>query len=394
MKNSTNEIQPARSEAKESTQILMNNPWIFYCIVWLIPLITGLFFNMEVIYGLIVHQIPENLVIRSADAIIADNTFSLVPRLIAYPFLSVFISLISIRYKIRYLLFAFVCGLVAMMLGWYWFAGGIIESWLTTAYIGSTFLLAFLLVPFLLIPCGLAGVLVGLTLNLLYTLFTRYPPPIIYRSVKRKSKSPESETLVLTLLSLTVILLCAIFLMPVHRLEKARSPRVSQQQINRIYQKAKANENHQLLLTVSSNPVLPGALVTDIWELTNMKGEIPEKDKIWAALAANTSAPSEVLIALAELNIREITTNIAGNPNTPEELLIRLSKVEKRQVINSLLTNRSLPLSVLDSLSTNENNTIRLKVAIHPGASMEILERLSHDRDLRVQENAVNRLKK
>ena len=94
-------------------------------------------------------------------------------------------------------------------------------------------------------------------------------------------------------------------------------------------------------------------------------------------LAQNENTPSDVLDLLSQEN-REIRQLVAGNPNTPIEVLEKLGIEFAEEIVNN-------PVFDLLLLEDSDSHFLKMCLATSSTTSVEILERLSRDRDRNIR---------
>jgi len=111
--------------------------------------------------------------------------------------------------------------------------------------------------------------------------------------------------------------------------------------------------------------------------VTRLAGD-PEEKVRWA-VASRVDLSWELITQLAE--DPEVAGVVAANPSAPAEVLTRLSKSGKWTWENSVASNPSVPATVLAALSRAESVWVRRAVAENPRTESEVLAGLALDED-------------
>jgi len=123
-----------------------------------------------------------------------------------------------------------------------------------------------------------------------------------------------------------------------------------------------------------------------------------ESEFVRKYVAENENTTPELLDALSNDEEPRVRKAVADNPNTPDETLEKLKNDENAVVkrsakeairfkINKEAAEYKETRLELEILADNEDDRIRRKVAIHPNASEELLDKLAYDKEEYVRGN-------
>jgi len=109
-----------------------------------------------------------------------------------------------------------------------------------------------------------------------------------------------------------------------------------------------------------------------------------ESEEVRAKVALNHNTPSEILDKLSRDKSNRVSEVVARNPNTDPLLLERLSRYEQWVRVN-LSWNPNLPMNLIEKLSRDRDAFVRSCIASHKRTSVEILRELSKDKEVSVR---------
>ena len=365
-------------------------------LIWIVLILAGIIFSEKLISYFVVKQIPAELIQReSLSSFKSLFDFSLIPKCLPLIILSLIIYLFSIRFKYRYLIFAIVGGLIGFLIPWIQFVSQLTELWITSLKLSSTFGLAYIALPVVVLPTALAGIFAGLSGVLFYSYFNKSGTIECYRSLKSR-KTYLVEGIVYLILAVIIQTGFYIWSHPYRLEEKASSVRTSERKLMNYFTKANAESDLRLLSSLASNPKLPVTLLEEIYTSKSTQPASGDKKyyRLYDALAINIKTPGYILSSISKLNNSSINTNLALNPNTTVEILVDLIKQGSVAVKISVAKNPNTPVEALAMLSEEGHFVIRRFVARHKNVTEEILLKLTNDKDERVKSAALEEIKR